>query len=330
MILSLDGGATKTVAVVLDDDNNQIRGVGVSGPANLIAISKEVAESNIMKAVNDALDDASISIRGLKAGIFGLSGMGDSRELDNEGVKLVHRLTSREDFFVVNDGLPAFALAHMERDGIVFAGGTGSVAYYRLHGTTRRIGGWNWFVGDDGSAAWIAKRALNIATLEYDGIYPEREIVDEVEKYFGLEFREAIAFVDKHQDKRLVSGFAPRVSQLAKSGYARAAGIMKESAEYVSGVVIALSKKFSSQPEISLIGGTMQAGKAYTSLIEKKTGCRMKIFYGYQVAIGGLITLLINNGIQVTESLRDNMVEQMDNILRRKGRKYWGEFINVD
>jgi len=166
--------------------------------------------------------------------------------------------------------------------------------------------------------------------LEYDGIYSERCIVDEAEKYFGMEFREAIAFVDKHQDERLVSGFALRVSALAQSGYPRAARILEESAEYVSNVIIALSGKFKVQPEISLIGGTMQAGESYTGLIMNRIGSMATVFYGYQVAIGGLIMLLRKMGTPVPGSLRDNLVEQMNVILRKKGRKYWGKFINVE
>jgi N-acetylglucosamine kinase-like BadF-type ATPase len=330
VILSLDGGATKTVAVVLDENEMKIRGIGVAGPANLVAVPRDVAGSNMMKAINDSLNDSSLTIREIERAIFGLSGMGDSRELDQAGINLIRSLTSREDFLVVNDGLPAFALAHIDDDGIVFAGGTGSVAYYRLHGVTKRVGGWNWFIGDDGSASWIAKRALNVATLEYDGIFSERGIVEEAEKYFRMEFREAIASVDRQQNKRLVSGFAPRVSELAMSGYPRAAKILEESAEYVSNVVIALSRKFSQQPEISLIGGTMQAGKAYTGQIMRRIGSAATIFYGYQVAIGGLIILLRKTDSTISRPSRDNLVEQMSVILRKKGRKYWGEFIKVE
>jgi len=330
VILALDGGATKTVAVVMDEDDMKIKGVGVSGPANLIAVTKDVAESNIMKAVNDSLNDASLSLRNIRKAIFGLSGMGDSMELDREGTALIRKLTGRNDFGVVNDGLPAFALAHVNADGIVFAGGTGSVAYYRLHGVTERVGGWNWFIGDDGSASWIAKRALNIGTLEYDGIYPEKRIVDEAEKYFKMEFREAIAFVDRSRDKRLVSGFAPCVSALARSGYHRAMEILEESAEYVSRIINALSRKFPAKPGISLVGGTMQAGKLYIGMIMKRINSPVTVFYGYQVAIGGLITLLLESGVQVSLSLRDSLVKQMNDLLRKKGRGYWGEYINLE
>jgi len=141
VILSFDGGATKTTAVLLDENEMKIRGISVSGPANLIAVPRDVAGSNVMKAINDSLNDASLTVREIDKTIFGLSGMGDSRELDQEGINLIRKLTSREDFMVVNDGLPAFALAHIDNDGIVFAGGTGSVAYYRLHGITKRVGG---------------------------------------------------------------------------------------------------------------------------------------------------------------------------------------------
>ncbi|MEM0136235.1 MAG: BadF/BadG/BcrA/BcrD ATPase family protein [Thermoplasmatales archaeon] len=329
MLLSVDGGATKTIAILVDEENTTVEGVGVSGPASLISVPIDLAGQNIMKAINDALDDAHIHLSEVNNAVFGLSGMGDSKELNKNGSQLIYRLTSREDFGVVNDGLPAFTLAHLNKDGIIFAGGTGSVVYYRINGSTRRVGGWNWFVGDDGSASWIAKRALNLATLEYDDIYPEKRIVREAKKYFGMEFREAIAFLDKHQDKRIISGFAPYVSYLAISGYLPAIKILEESAEYISSILITISKKYSIKPRISLIGGTMQAGSFYTDLIFNKLKIKGSVFYGYHVAIGGIILMLLDKH-DLNESVRDNLINQMNAFLRKKGKSYWGDFIMVD
>src|SRR5260370_5869431 len=45
-------------------------------------------------------------------------------------------------------------------NGIVIISGTGSVAYGRVaDGREARSGGWGWLIGDDGSAAWLAREA---------------------------------------------------------------------------------------------------------------------------------------------------------------------------
>ncbi|MGZ8492968.1 MAG: N-acetylglucosamine kinase, partial [Gemmatirosa sp.] len=57
--------------------------------------------------------------------------------------------------------------------------GTGSIAFGRgPDGTFQRCGGWGPNLGDEGSGAWIGRRALNIATASSDGREPETALTD--------------------------------------------------------------------------------------------------------------------------------------------------------
>jgi glucosamine kinase len=54
--------------------------------------------------------------------------------------------------------------------GVLLVAGTGSVAFGRSPGgTTGRCGGWGPVMGDEGSGAWIGRRALSIVTAASDG-----------------------------------------------------------------------------------------------------------------------------------------------------------------
>lgn len=316
MLLSVDGGATKTVAIIFDEDSFKIRGVGVSGPSNLTSAGPVQARKNIESAIQMAIAKLSMSVKDMRAGIFGIAGIGDSREMTELGIRIIDEVSGRRDFVKVNDGVPAYFLGNIEKDGIVFAGGTGSVAFFGKDKKIERRGGWNWFVGDDGSASWMAKRALNLATQEEDGLFEEKRLVSEVEDYFGNEFREAIAYVDRNQDKAFIAGFAPRISKLAYEGYGRAKQVLEESSQYVSSMINSLKKQFSSTPLISLIGGTMQAGNQYIDMIKSRVGNSVQVFPGYQVAIGGILILLKDLSYSVDFNARNEIVKQMDTYLK--------------
>lgn len=329
MFLAVDGGATKTVAVLYDESDGLLKGLGISGPSNLTSAGPSAARQNIKLAVDQALQNASLGINSVDGGIFGIAGIGDSKDLTSLANEMIDSLTGRSDFVKLNDGVPAYTLANLFQDGIVFAGGTGSVAFYRQNNSLNRIGGWNWFVGDDGSASWIAKRALNLATFEYDGLFEGNELVKSVENYFGGEFREVIAYLDQHQDKRRIAGFASIVSGMAENGYSRAMQIFEESASYVRTLIQATKSKFQGNPKISLVGGTMLAGKKYIELITGEMRENVEVFYGYQVAVGGLLLLLKDHGMYPTYELRDRILGQLERQIRGKNKAEYEKFLNT-
>ena len=60
---------------------------------------------------------------------------------------------------VVHDARLVLAAGGFD-SGIALVSGTGSVAYGRdPEGREARVGGWGWLIGDDGSAAWLAREA---------------------------------------------------------------------------------------------------------------------------------------------------------------------------
>ncbi len=70
MLLSVDGGATKTVAIIFDEEKLKIEGVGLSGPSNLTSAGPVQAKNNIESAIKMAIAKLSVSVKELRAGIF--------------------------------------------------------------------------------------------------------------------------------------------------------------------------------------------------------------------------------------------------------------------
>ncbi len=329
MILSLDGGATKTVALVFDEINLNLCGIGLSGPTNLTSVTKEEVISNIRRAVSKACQEADIKISSLHKGIFGVAGIGDSPSLTKFGEEIISESTGRNDFHVLNDGIPAYEMANLDLDGIVFAGGTGSVAFLKNGNRIERRGGWNWFAGDNGSASWIARSGLNLATFEYDGIYSEKYLIEGVESYFKEDFREALTTIERSQNKRHVAGFAPIVTKLAETGYPPASKILDESADYVADLIKSTLYKFKKVPRVSLVGGTMLAGRTYTDRIKSRLNMDINVYYGYQVAAGGLLLILKELGLDYSFETRDKILEQMNIKLMKKSKDELYKFLSL-
>src|SRR4029077_11546692 len=60
--LGVDGGASKTAALVTDDSGRQL-GDGIAGPSNHLRVGIETAARNIERAVNKALVTADVASR---------------------------------------------------------------------------------------------------------------------------------------------------------------------------------------------------------------------------------------------------------------------------
>ena len=308
MILSVDGGATKTIAVVVH--GNEIKGLGIAGPSNFNAVGKDTAIENILEAVKMAKGE------NIKEGIFSLAGVGDSEESDriaNEICSTVAKKMGIESYKVYNDGVAAYRMANLFEDGIIVASGTGNVNYFQKDNTLRRLGGWGWFAGDEGSASWIGRRALTYAIRQYDGIFEGDELVKAAEEYFGKPFKELIWSLEVKPNKTLVAGFAPKVVELANKGSKYADLILAEAAEYIVSVIKRLLREFETPPRVSLVGGLMLAGDVLVNKIRSQFPFNIHVYYGYQVAMGGVAIL---ENMKSFDDMRD-LLQQLDLLLRR-------------
>ncbi len=313
MILGLDGGSTKTLAIVFDENAMKIKGIGISGPSNYTNTDIKVAEKNIRMAVNKACDDASVNLEAIGTKVFGIAGIGDSDEATKTGNELVESIAGSSA--VINDGYAAYKCANLNEDGIVFAPGTGSVGYCMNGERMERFGGWGWFIGDEASASWIAKRGVLYATRENDGMI-ESTFQEEVKKYFGMETRETVYRIERGLPKRVVAGFAPRIAEMANNGNKYAAEIFDEAASYISKLISARIKQFEKKPRISILGGTMLAGPFYIDMIRSKLKMDFNIFYGYQVAVGDVLFALEKKS-NINSGIRNTMLSQLNDAISR-------------
>jgi N-acetylglucosamine kinase-like BadF-type ATPase len=166
--LGFDGGGTKTDCVLLDPNGAAV-GEGRSGPANPLRCGYDVAFSSLREAAAGAIAAAGIRLADITGVCAGIAGAGRSsvvlRIMEFLAQEFPLALTQ-----VATDYEIALEAAAGTGPGVVLIAGTGSVAYGRnAAGEAVRAGGYGPWIGDEGSAFEIGRRAVSAVARVRDG-----------------------------------------------------------------------------------------------------------------------------------------------------------------
>ena len=156
--LGIDGGGTKTTCVV--GDESQVLATATAGPSNVVRVGEERARASLQQSVRQACAAAGIAPAEVVRTCVGGSGAARIDVAEIMRRSLADMLTTPID--VVGDIQISLEAAFDTGPGVIVIGGTGSIAYGRNRsGKTLRAGGWGFAVGDEGSAHWIGRMAIN-------------------------------------------------------------------------------------------------------------------------------------------------------------------------
>src|ERR1041384_7627175 len=183
-VLGVDGGGTKTHAVVADEHGRML-GEGFAGPSNPLRVGVNAAAAAVREAVDQACDAARVRRTDVVAAEVGLAGVrrADLRERMREsllglGVNSVEVVTDAEiALYGATGGAP----------GLVLIAGTGSICCGRNARSKRACaGGWGPLAGDEGGGAWLARRALQAVAQASDGRGPQTMLSQLACTYFNV------------------------------------------------------------------------------------------------------------------------------------------------
>jgi len=166
-VVGVDGGGSKTHAVILDVDS-AILGEGFAGPSNPLRVGIANAAAAIREAIDSACEAAHLRRTDLVAAEIGLAGA-RRKELTARMREALLSLGVGE-IVVVGDVDFAESAATESEPGLIVIAGTGSICC-GINSRGKRIcaGGWGPIAGDEGGGAWIARRALRAIAHAVDG-----------------------------------------------------------------------------------------------------------------------------------------------------------------
>jgi N-acetylglucosamine kinase-like BadF-type ATPase len=167
--LGFDGGGTKTDCVLLDADGRVLR-KAQGGPSNPLRSGYPKAWFAVSGAADAVLARQAIravDINGICAGFGGAGRPAVAKRMST----FLERSFPKAEVKVTTDIEIALAAAAGAGPGVVLMAGTGSVAYGRnADGKAIRAGGWGPWLGDEGSAFDIGRRALTAVRRYDDGM----------------------------------------------------------------------------------------------------------------------------------------------------------------
>jgi N-acetylglucosamine kinase-like BadF-type ATPase len=260
-LLGIDGGATKTLAAVLDLERRTLY-LGHAGPSNADAAGVKDATGALLAAAAAALSGAGIEDGQLDGAVLAVAGT------DTDAVIAQVREERSERWIVVNDVVGAWASATGAQPGVGVISGTGSNVFgVGSDGRPWRAGGWGHVLGDEGSGYWLGVQSIKAALRDRESSGPPTALSDAAVAFFGARSVEALAATvySKPLTKSEIAAFATETAGLAERGdvvarelYERGA---RELAEQVAAVVRTTGLRGAFP--VGLIGSAFKAGGVF-------------------------------------------------------------------
>jgi N-acetylglucosamine kinase-like BadF-type ATPase len=263
-VMGIDGGATKTLAAVLDLESHELH-LGHAGPSNEDAVGAKAAVGALLEAAEEAIERASIARDALAAAVLAVAGT------DTDAIAQHVRRARTDAWIVVNDVVGAWATATGAGPGVAAISGTGSNVFGigGVGADTRawRAGGWGHLLGDEGSGYWLGAQSIKAALRDRDASGPETALSEAAVEFFDAPSVEALAarVYSKPLTKGEIAAFATETAKIAERGdavarelYARAS---RELGEQIAAVIrqTGLAGSF----PVGLIGSAFKAGAVF-------------------------------------------------------------------
>ncbi|KQT65771.1 MULTISPECIES: N-acetylglucosamine kinase [unclassified Aureimonas] len=269
LILGVDGGGSKTLLAVATRGGEIVafeRGAGTD-PA---------ADPDWGILLRDMMVAARTSSLEIEAAVFGLSSHGEI-ESQSAHQESVASALAGEGAVVDNDVRIAFDGALAGAGGVLLLAGTGSMAWASGGGPDApqvRVGGWGEAFGDEGSAFWIGREALGLATRALDGRSDALPFAEALIGSLDLAPHEIMPWASSLQNRRAsFAALARYVSALCEAGDPDAARLIEAAAAHLAAHATAAWRQVDAdRPMIWTYAGGVFASPTFLAAVTRHLG----------------------------------------------------------
>ena len=273
LYLGVDGGGTKTHIIIINAAS-EVKGEGFAGPSNPLRVGVETAVANIVKAINEACDNAGISRGDIAAATLGLAGVRRADLKQRVRESFINRLRIQK-VEVVTDAEIALYGTTLGKPGLVVIAGTGSICLGKnASGELAISGGWGPLAGDEGGGVGIAQKALHTIAKASDGRGIATLLTERASDYFRASGPEnlIVAIYSPLVDNQRIAGFARLVVETAQEGDKIAIEILEDAGYELGLAACAVIKKLKlsrTKVPVGCVGSIFNAGELLTAAMLK-------------------------------------------------------------
>lgn len=319
-VMGVDGGATKTLAAVLDLHEHTLH-LGHGGSSNPDAVGAPAATASLLKATDEALGRAGVDRDGLDAAVLAIAGT------DTDAVAEHVREVRPGSWIVVNDVVGAWAAATSAQLGVGAISGTGS----NVFGVGRdarawRAGGWGHVLGDEGSGYRLAVDSIRAALADRERSGPETALSAAAVDFFEVDTVERLAALvySKPLAKGEIAAFAVETARVAHAGDAVACGLYERAAVELGRQVTAVIQQTGLTGEfpVGLIGSAFKAGALFVeplTNVVRRVAPQAHVGVVEMAPVGGCLLLAARVGGGETSIDSATLKLLLDAVLAREG-----------
>ncbi|MFY3791436.1 N-acetylglucosamine kinase [Ureibacillus sp. MALMAid1270] len=168
-ILGIDGGGTKTTAIIADE-NGKVYSQTITGSSNPNTLSQDQFEQVMCDLLCQLREHNEDIFNSIEVCFAGMAGVGESGRDEEMKSLLLQHLPSNPLVIVQNDAVNALYSGTLGATGIVQIAGTGAITIgLNENNKMVRVGGWGYLFDDDGSGFYLGNEALRAVFQHHDG-----------------------------------------------------------------------------------------------------------------------------------------------------------------
>ncbi|MFD1638229.1 N-acetylglucosamine kinase [Evansella tamaricis] len=241
-IMGVDGGGTKTYAVITDERGNLI-GEGMGGGANHQSVGMERALGEITRATGEALFKAGLTHEDIAFVQYGLSGA--DRQKDFDIILPALETLPFEKWDVVCDTMEGLRTGSKDYTGVVLVCGTGTNAAGRNRkGETVQTGGFGYLMGDYSGGAQLATEAFRRTIRSWELREKPTLLTERVPAFLGFgSVEELFHYYLDHDIHHVPASLAKVVHDAALEGDSVAIDLLRESGTELGLAAVSVMKR---------------------------------------------------------------------------------------
>lgn len=303
--LGVDGGGSKTTAVVFDEIGNFIcRAVGES--INYYSVGMERAKEALADIISR------LSEKHFECAVIGMSALSERATKEETrhfcgGIIKSNKIIMDSDLYV--------ALEAMDEKGecAVVISGTGSMAICRnCSGEISHAGGFGYILGDEGSGYSIGLSGIKAAIRAAEGAEKVTLLTQKCLDYFSINniYELIDLYYNKTVSRKLTAAFAREVMLCAENGDAVAKRILDNEAKLLSETVLSLLKDKNTDIPIGLWGGVFQNNiifrENFKNLLKRNSFFCVKLL-DFTPEVGAIFACYHNSGIEIVDIIKNTI-----------------------